>query len=170
MTRHASNTQQKHSRPGCHRLTKLLLLLPMRGVCFAYRLIQVCLAYSQRHPSTAADDLAVAALNLLALAVPVVSDGLEGPAVALMKSMVQARAGSEALQSSSLLDQLKASWKSPLIGCGCRRVKHDSCLYKTCGVIFYHHSDVLLPNCSLGIIIVWQDACNDSPSAFAGVI
>ena len=96
-----------------------MMLLPMGGLCFACRLVQVCLAYSQRHPSTAADDLAIAALNLLALAVPEVSEGHEAPAVALVQSMVQGAGGSKALQSSSLLDQLKAGWKSPSFALCC---------------------------------------------------
>ena len=91
----------------------LEVMLPACDLYFACRLVQVCLAYSQRHPSTAADELATAALNLLALAVLAGTDGREAPAVALIQSMVQAGAGREAWQGSSLLDQLKASRQPP---------------------------------------------------------
>lgn len=108
----------------------------MSGLCFTCRLIQVCLAYSQRHPSTAADDLAIAALNLLALAV-LAGHGLEVPAFVVIQDMVQAVAGGEAWQSRSLLDQLKASWQPPqlclifvaAVACssGFHRAKHNMC-------------------------------------------
>ena len=96
-------------------------------VCFACRMVQVCLAYSQRHPSTAADELATAALNLLALAVLAGTEGCEAPDVALIQSMVQAGPGSEAWLGSSLLDQLKANRQPPCsaLFCGCWLIKQS---------------------------------------------
>ena len=103
-----------------------MLLLPACDLCFACRLVHVCLAYSQRHPGTAADDLATAALNLLALAVLADSNGCEAPAVALIQSMVQGGAGSEAWQGSSLLEQLKASWQLPHSASFCSCCLHQA--------------------------------------------
>lgn len=89
-----------------------MMLLPLCDLCTSCRLVWVCLAYSQRHPSTAADELATAAISLLALAVQAGrEEDCEAPDVALIQSMVQAETGNEAWQGSSLLEQLLASWQ-----------------------------------------------------------
>lgn len=80
----------------------------MSGVACACRLIQVCLTYSQRHPSTAADDLALAAINLLGLAIAA-GTSTEVPDVSLIQSMLQPGSGNETWQGFSILAQLKAS-------------------------------------------------------------
>lgn len=69
----------------------------------------MCLAYSQRYPSTAADDLSIAAINLLSLAVQAGESALAAPNVALIQSMVHPSASSKSWRGCSLLAQLKAS-------------------------------------------------------------
>ena len=68
------------------------------------------MAYSQRHPSTAADDLAIAALNLLALAVHACTGKAEAAVFAGLQTTVMVGVEAEACKLASIPDQLKVHW------------------------------------------------------------
>lgn len=83
-------------------------------------LVRVCLSYCARHPSSAAEDLALAALNLLTLTMPASSSpqpGMQQTSPPVVPRTAQQ--GSPAVATATEFDGLAELEVSPVVACSC---------------------------------------------------